>query len=170
MTSWVGGGSGIEHIHALADRIADLGWLAELHLRNVDEMVELAPSLRKLRTPYLIDHFGRVRGDQGVDNAGFQALLRLLREDENCWVKLCSFYRLSQAGPPDYADMVLPARALIEACPDRLVWGTNWPHPHVEGPMPNDGDLADQLPGWAPEEATRRAILSDNPARLFGFD
>ena len=68
------------------------------------------------------------------------------------------------------ADMAPLANTLIAACPDRLVWGSNWPHPAVEGLMPNDGDLLDQLMAWAPEAATRRAILSENPARLFGFD
>lgn len=170
ITSFVAGGTGAEHVEGLAHRIADFGWLAELHLGNVDEMVALAPLLKRLPVPYLIDHFGRVRGEQGLHNPGFQALLRLLGGDEKCWVKLSSFYRLSSSGPPDYADMVPLARALIAACPDRLVWGSNWPHPAVEGVMPNDGDLLDQLLVWAPQAATRRAILSDNPARLFGFD
>lgn len=170
MTTFVKGGTGVEHIETLAHRIKDLGWLVELHLGNIDELVELAPRLRTLPIPYLIDHFGRIRGGQGVGNPGFQALLRLLNEDETCWVKLCSYYRLSDAGPPDYADMTPPAKALIEACPDRIVWGSNWPHVSFEGPMPNDGDLLDLLLEWAPEAATRRAILADNPARLFGFD
>ncbi len=170
MTTFVAGGTGAEHVEALAKRIAEFGWLSELHLGNVDELVDFAPLLRGLPTPYLIDHFGRVRGDQGVDNAGFQALLRLLGEDEKCWVKLCSFYRLSQAGPPDYADMAPLARALIEACPDRLVWGTNWPHPSVEGAMPNDGDLMNLLFDWCPDETIRSRILADNPGRLFGFE
>ncbi len=170
MTTFVAGGTGAEHVEGLAKRIADFGWLAELHMGNVDELVELAPLLNRLPTPYLIDHFGRVRGEQGVDSPGFQALLRLLGQDEKCWVKLCSFYRLSSSGPPDYADMVPLANALIATCPDRLVWGSNWPHPAVEGLMPNDGHLLDQLAIWAPDDATRGAILSENPARLFGFD
>ena len=170
MTTFVAGGTGLDHVERLVKRIADFGWLAELHLGNVDELVALSPLLNRLPTPYLIDHFGRVRGEQGIHSPGFQALLRLLGKDEKCWVKLCSFYRLSSSGPPGYADMAPLAKSLIAACPDRLVWGSNWPHPGVEGLMPNDGDLLDQLMAWAPEAATRRAILSDNPARLFGFD
>lgn len=170
MTTFVTGGTGVEHIATLAHRIKDMGWLIEIHLGNIDELPDLAPSLASLPIPYLVDHLGRVKGSQGVGNAGFQALLGLLREDEKCWVKLCSFYRLSQAGPPDYGDMTAPARALIEACPDRLVWGSNWPHVALEGQMPNDGDLVDLLHGWTSDAAIQRAILADNPARLFGFD
>ncbi|MDP2619303.1 MAG: amidohydrolase family protein [Hyphomicrobiales bacterium] len=169
MTTFVAGGTGAEHLEVLAKRIAEFGWLAEVHLGNVEELVEISPLLTRLPTPYLIDHFGRVRGNQGVDNPGFQALLRLLSEDDKCWVKLCSFYRLSSSGPPDYADMAPMARALVETRPDRLVWGSNWPHPAVEGPMPNDGDLLDLMLDWAPDEAVRNRILAENPARLFGF-
>jgi predicted TIM-barrel fold metal-dependent hydrolase len=170
MTTFVAGGTGAEHVEALAGRIAEFGWLSELHLGNIDELVELAPLLRRLPTPYLIDHFGRVRGEQGTENAGFRTLLRLLAEDEKCWVKLCSFYRLSQAGPPDYADMAPIARALVAACPDRLVWGSNWPHPALNGPMPNDGDLIDRMLDWVPDETIRNRIFADNPAKLFGFE
>lgn len=169
MTTFVKGGTGAEHVTALARRIRPLGWIVQLHLGNVEELPALAPRLVALPVPYLIDHFGRARGDQGVDNTGFRALLRLLREDDKCWVKLCSPYRLSRSGPPRYADMTPLAHALIEACPDRVVWGSNWPHPNFHGPMPNDGDVLDLLLDWAPDAAVRRRILADNPARLFGF-
>ena len=170
MTTFVAGGTGVERIETLARRIADFGWLSELHLGNVDEITGIAPVLRRLPTPYLIDHLGRVRGDQGVGNEGFRTLLRLLEEDEKCWVKLCSFYRLSRSGPPDYADMAPMARALIAACPERLVWGSNWPHPDVGGRMPNDGSLIDVFDDWCADAAARNRILADNPGRLFGFD
>jgi predicted TIM-barrel fold metal-dependent hydrolase len=167
MNTMGGGGVGIEHMDTLARRVSDLGWAIELHLRNADELVDLAPRLSALPGPCIIDHFGRVRGGQGVDNAGFQALLRLIRDDDKCWVKLASFYRLSDSGPPDYADMTPIARALIGARPDRLIWGSNWPHPSHQGEMPNDGDLFDKLAEWAPEAEIRRQILVDNPTALF---
>jgi predicted TIM-barrel fold metal-dependent hydrolase len=146
-----GVGVGIEHLEPLAAKAAELGWSVSLHLGNIDEMAALAPRLKALSAPFIIDHFGRIRGGQGIGNAGFQALLRLIAEVDNCWVKLASFYRLSDAGPPAYADMTPIARALIEARPDRLVWGSNWPHPNYRGAMPNDGDLFDILKDWAPE-------------------
>lgn len=165
-----GAGVGIEHLDTLARRVHGLGWAVELHLKSADELVDLAPTLAALPVPYIIDHFGRVRGGQGVGNPGFQALLRLIRDDDKCWVKLASFYRLSDEGPPDYADMIPIARALIEARPNRLIWGSNWPHPNHQGRMPNDGDLFDKLADWAPDPETRRMILVDNPTALFWSD
>lgn len=170
MTTLIRGGVGPEHMEALARRIAELGWLVEVHLGSAGELVALAPRLAALGVPYLIDHFGRVRGGEGLGDPGFQALLRLLRDDDKCWVKLASFYRLSDSGPPDYADMAPLAEALIATRPNRLVWGSNWPHPMHEGAMPNDGDLLDLVAEWAPDAAVRRMILADNPATLFGFD
>ena len=161
---------GPEHMETLAERIAGLGWLVQIHLDRSAHLVELADRFAALPVPVLIDHFGRTRGGEGVEAPGFRALLKLLCETGNCWTKLCSFYRLSDQGAPDYGDMAAPAEALIAARPDRLVWGTNWPHPNHKGAMPNDGDLFDVLCGWIGDAATRKAILSDNPARLFGFE
>ena len=94
----------------------------------------------------------------------------LLREQANVWAKLSSWYRLSDQGPT-YDDMTPLAEALIEARTDRIIWGSNWPHPILwDDPMPNDGDLFDQFMGWAGDDSTRQRILVDNPARLYGFD
>lgn len=161
---------GPEHMEILAERIRPFGWLIQLHLDKGDHLVEIADRLPALQVPVLLDHFGRTRGNEGTASAGFQTLLRLLGETENCWGKLCSFYRLSDAGPPGYGDMEAPTRALVEAHPDRLVWGTNWPHPNHKPAMPNDGDLFDILFGWIDDADTRQAVLADNPARLFGFE
>ncbi|MHA1108688.1 MAG: amidohydrolase family protein [Alphaproteobacteria bacterium] len=160
---------GPEHMETMAERIKPFGWLIQLHLDKSDHLVELAERLPKLPVPVLLDHFGRTRGGEGIESAGFRVLLRLLRETENCWGKLCSFYRLSDEGAPLYGDMEAPARALVGACPDRLVWGTNWPHPNHKSAMPNDGDLFDILWGWVEDADIRKAILADNPAKLFGF-
>ncbi|MDA1327212.1 MAG: amidohydrolase family protein [Proteobacteria bacterium] len=150
-------------------RLRELGWIILFHLRNIDEMIELAPRLRALDVPVMIDHLGRIDGSQPLDHPGFQALLDLLRETDHCWAKICSWYRLSKLGTP-YDDMAPFARALIETRPDRLVWGSNWPHPNSPVAIPNDGFLLDQLMGWAGDDATRQKILVDNPATLFGFD
>lgn len=150
-------------------RLRELGWVVLFHLKNIDEMVELAPRLRALDVSVVIDHLGRIDGSQPMDHPGFQALLALLRETDHCWAKICSWYRLSKVGSP-YDDMAPFAEALIQARPDRLVWGSNWPHPNSPVAIPKDGFLLDQLMGWAGDDATRRRILVDNPATLFGFD
>jgi predicted TIM-barrel fold metal-dependent hydrolase len=154
---------------ALSRRIADLGWVLLVHLEHIRGLPAVAAVVPELATPCVIDNFGRVRGADGIGHPDFQRLLRLFEREQNCWVKLCSFYRLSDAGLPHYADMAPFARALVETCPDRLIWGTNWPHPNCPIAMPNDGDLFDILFGWIGDPETRRKILVDNPAKLFGF-
>lgn len=170
LSTMLKGAVGTEHLVALAGRVKPLGWHIVLHVNDGREIAELEDTFRSLPVDLVVDHLGRVRGGQGVDYPGFQALLRLLRETDHVWAKLSSWYRLSDQGPP-YDDMTPLARALIEARPDRIVWGTNWPHPILwDIPMPNDGDLLDQFMGWCGDEATRKTILVDNPARLYGFD
>jgi predicted TIM-barrel fold metal-dependent hydrolase len=127
---------------------------------------ELAPILATLPVPVVIDHMGQVMAEKGTGDAGFQALLRLLGNGHR-WVKLCG-YRSSSAGHP-YADVAPVARALIAAAPERCVWGTDWPHPNLDGHMPDDGELLDLLADWAPSQAARNNILVDNPAALYGF-
>lgn len=160
---------GAGDIVPLAGKIAELGWVMQIHLDHVSDLPALAPLLGRLPVPCLIDHLGRVRGGDGIHDPAFQGLLRLLEAEPNCWVKLCSFYRLSDIGHPTYADMAPFVRALVAVAPDRLVWGTNWPHPGHRDRMPNDGDLYDVLFGWIADEAARQKILVGNPKRLFGF-
>ena len=111
---------------------------------------------------------GRVNTAAGLEQAPFRQLLELARRD-NCWVKICGAERISRAGPP-FTDAVPFAQALIAAAPDRILWGTDWPHPNIKTHMPNDGDLVDLIPRYAPDEAMRKRILVDNPDRLYGFD
>ena len=160
------GGIGIEAMARLADRIKALGWHIQL-LLDVRTLPELTSRLMALPVAIVFDHMGHMIVDHGIDHPGFKALLDLLRHD-HCWVKLSGNYRISAAGPP-YADAVPFARALVAANPARLVWGSDWPHPAVEGPMPDDGDLLDALLDYAPDPGLRRAILVDNPAVLYGF-
>lgn len=168
----VKGYGGTDAIGALAARVRPLGWHVQIHLASADELVGLEDTLLRTPVPLVIDHMGSVRGGQGVSNAGFQVLLRLLRERDDCWCKLSSWYRRSDAGAPGFDDMVAPIRALIETRPDRLVFGTNWPHPDLFPPsrMPNDGQLLDQFCDWLADPALLQRILVDNPARLYGFD
>lgn len=161
-----GGGVGLHALEPLAKRIADMGWHIQL-LLDARELVQLAPRLRRLPVPVVVDHMGHMNVVNGIDHPGFQTLIGLVR-DGNCWIKLSGNYRISADGPP-YTDAVPFARALIEAGPERMVWGTDWPHPALNDFMPNDGDLLDALDDFAPESDLKRAILVDNPARLYGF-
>jgi predicted TIM-barrel fold metal-dependent hydrolase len=162
-----GGGVGLGAMEALAARIADLGWHIQL-LIDARELPDVADRLRALPVAIVIDHMGYMSVGHGLDDPGFRTLLDLVG-DGRCWVKLSGAYRTTVAGPP-YEDVGSFALALIEAGPSRMVWGTDWPHPAHDGPMPNDGDLLDLLGLWAPDEALRHAILVDNPAALYGFD
>ncbi len=163
-----GNGTPLAQLEALGARLAELGWHLQLYARPA-EMLALEPVLARLPCPLVLDHMGGVKSDQqgGVGHPAFQALLRLLRS--GAWAKLCG-YRSATAGAP-YADVAAMARAMIEAAPDRCVWGTDWPHPSLASPeqVPDDGVLMDALGDWAPEPAQRQAILVDNPARLYGF-
>jgi predicted TIM-barrel fold metal-dependent hydrolase len=136
---------------------------------HVDEFPELDRMLAHLPVECVFGHLGYVRADKGVQAAGFQALLRLMRAGR-ARVKLTGPYRIS-TGPLPHADTQPFADALVAAAPDRLVWGSDWPHVKTEWtvPMPNDGDLADLLARWVPDAETRRRVLVDNPARLYGF-
>jgi 2-pyrone-4,6-dicarboxylate lactonase len=162
-----GGGVGLQALETLSGRIADMGWHVQL-LLDARDLVELAPRLRRLPVAVVIDHMGHMNVAHGMDHPGFQALLDLVREGV-CWVKLSGNYRICASGP-HYADAIPFARALIEAAPAHMVWGTDWPHPALEDVMPNDGDLLDALAEYAPGADLRHAILVDNPARLYGFD
>jgi predicted TIM-barrel fold metal-dependent hydrolase len=156
----------VGRLRALAGRIAARGWHLEL-LLHVDEFAGLERDLADFPVEVVFGHLGYMRTDRGLSAPGFQALLRLLRAGRT-WAKLTGPYRISAAALP-HADVAPFAHALIEAAPGRVVWGSDWPHVMVKGAMPNDGDLADLLPGWVPDEGTRRAVLVDNPARLYGF-
>jgi 2-pyrone-4,6-dicarboxylate lactonase len=162
----LGGRPEMRVFHRTLERIVPLGWHLVLHLDAAD-IVELAPLLRGLRLPFIIDHMGRVKADAGLDQAPFRALLELVKLD-TCWVKVCGAERVSTAGAP-FADAVPFARMLVEAAPDRVLWGTDWPHPNIAGRMPNDGDLVDLVPLIAPDAAAQRKLLVDNPARLYDF-
>jgi len=105
----------------------------------------------------------------GINHPGFQALLKLLGEGK-CWVKLSGSYRMTGEQHTPYDDIRPFAQALIQANPDNLVWATDWPHPQLSIPMPNDGDLLDMLEQWVPDEKTRHRILVDNPERLYAFE
>lgn len=170
LSTRVKGYGGTEAIEPMVRAIAPFGWHLQLHVADIGEFVALEPMLRRVPVPIVFDHLGCVRGDDGVDHPGFQVLLRLLRERDDVWCKLSSWYRRSDAGPP-YLDMKPLVQTLVQTRADRMVFGTNWPHPGLFSPeiIPNDGNLIDQFFDWIPEDTTRRRILVDNPAQLYGF-
>lgn len=147
---------------------ARLGWQIELHSAPED-LVGLAERLARADNPIVIDHFGRVDVSLGLRQEPFRTLLDLAKEP-HVWVKLTGADRITRAGPP-YDDIVPFARALIEVAPDRMVWGTDWPHSAYFDParMPNDGALMNLMAAFAPDSDVRDRILADNAARLFGF-
>jgi 2-pyrone-4,6-dicarboxylate lactonase len=151
----------------LAARVKVLGWHLQFFM-DLRKMTDAEDTLGSLDIDIVIDHFGRVRADDGVDAPGFQTLVRLLQR-ENVWAKLIGPYFLS-AQVPNFPDVTPFARAVVAAAPDRVVWGTDWPHPAARGNlMPNDGVLADLIPEWIPDEGQRKKVLVENPARLYGF-
>jgi predicted TIM-barrel fold metal-dependent hydrolase len=150
----------------LAQRVKRLGWHVQF-LLDVENFPDLDRVLADFPVEVVIDHMGRPDTRRGVGAPGFQALIRLLKSGRG-WCKLSAPYRTSTQTFP-YADIVPFAHALVSAVPERLVWGTDWLHVMLDTPMPNDGDLLDQLAAWVPDAATRNGILVDNPARLYGF-
>ncbi|HEY6821088.1 MAG TPA: amidohydrolase family protein [Burkholderiales bacterium] len=147
------------------ERVEAMGWHLILHL-DAGDLIELRELLMKIPVPMVIDHMGRVKAADGLDAPAFRTLLGFMRQ-ETFWVKVCGAERVSSMGPP-FTDAVPFARALIDAAPDRILWGTDWPHPNVKW-MPNDGDLVDLFPMMAPAPELQKKILVDNPARLYGF-
>jgi predicted TIM-barrel fold metal-dependent hydrolase len=160
----LGGAPDERHVWRIVDRVAPFGWHLVLHF-DARDLPSYAPLLERLPVPFVIDHMARVDASAGLDQEPFRVLLRLL-SDPRCWVKISGAERLTAGGAPPYDDVVPFARALIAAAPDRVLWGTDWPHPNVRH-MPDDGDLVDLLAEIAPDEPTRHAILVDNPRRLY---
>jgi predicted TIM-barrel fold metal-dependent hydrolase len=164
-------------LNEAAARVAPLGWHVQTYAR-LSVIAALEHDMARLPVPLVIDHFGGAAAAGGIDQPGFSALLALVRSG-NAHVKISGAYRSSDKAP-DYGDVAPLARALIAANPDRIVWGTDWPHPHAPRPGStafdisppyhiDDGLLLNQLPLWAPDPAIRRKILVENPARLYDF-
>lgn len=149
----------------IANRIAKLGWHIVVYFEAPD-LEELTPFLAKLPTTIVVDHMGRPDVSKGVDHADFQRFMKLLNDHDNIWTKVSCPERLSVTGP-DYSDVVPFARTLVEQFTDRVLWGTDWPHPNMKSHMPDDGHLVDIIPKIAKRAGTQRALLVDNPGRLY---
>jgi predicted TIM-barrel fold metal-dependent hydrolase len=162
------GGMPFRSLDALADmaaRIRDMGWHIELLVH-----VESSPDLRRIFTglniPVSVGHVGYTRTSEGLEHPGYRDFLAMLRDGFG-WVKLTGPYRVSAQERVPYNDVAPFVKAVVAAAPDRIVWGSDWPHVMVTRPMPNDGDLLDVLGQWVPDATLRRRILVDNPQRLY---
>lgn len=162
----LGGAPDLELFDRMLGRVVELGWHVVLHL-DADDILTYADRIRRIRVPFVIDHMGRVRAEGGLEQKPFRMLLELMR-NELAWVKVCGAERVSSVGKP-FHDAIPFAAALIDAAPDRILWGTDWPHPNVKV-MPNDGEIVDLFAACCSDEALRRKILVDNPARLYWAD
>lgn len=150
----------------LAPRLKALGWHLQFYL-DLSKMPEAEEKLAKLPITVVIDHFARCPAADGIDAPAFRALLRLVGRD-NVWAKAMGPYFISK-NAPRYPEVTPLARALVAAAPDRVVWGSDWPHPGARALMPEDAVLAELLAEWVPDQAQRQKVLVDNPARLYGF-
>ena len=157
------------------DHITELGWSLDLHI-DMKNLIAQEKRIRNSPVPVVIDHIARVKPAEGLNQPGFQLLLELAKL-KHVWVKvsgadkICNTQVHSYFGLP-FIEVIPYARAVIAAAPDRVIWGTDWPHSNnfAPGRTPNDGDLVDLLAQFAPDEQTRKRILVDNPAALYGFE
>ncbi|NIW25669.1 MAG: amidohydrolase family protein [Gammaproteobacteria bacterium] len=156
----------VNQIRALAERVAPLGWHLEM-LLHADDHPSLDTALADLPVDLVFGHLGYLRPGAETIDPGFQALLRLL-ETGRSWVKLTGPYRLTREALP-YSAVRPFADALVRAAPERLIWGSDWPHVMVKTPMPNDGQLLDLLFEWVGNAEIVQRILVDNPADLYDF-
>jgi predicted TIM-barrel fold metal-dependent hydrolase len=159
------GETGVAEVEAMAPRLAALGWHVQM-LVQAERLPGIAARLRALPIDVVIDHMGLPTPERGLETAGMRALLALL-ESGRCWVKLSAPY-YGRSDPPEYAFAAAAAARLFAARPDRMLFGTNWPHPHAS-PPPDEGNLVDWLAGVAGGGAGLREVLVANPARLYGF-
>ena len=151
---------------SIAKRIAPLGWHVVIYFEAQD-LPELYEFFTSLPTTVVVDHMGRPDVTKPVDGPEFALFVKLMREHPNFWSKVSCPERLSKSGPPGYADVVPFARKLVETFPDRVLFGTDWPHPNMKSHMPDDGHLVDYIAQIAPTAELQRKLLVDNPLRLY---
>jgi predicted TIM-barrel fold metal-dependent hydrolase len=163
----LGGRTDLDVIRTVAAKIRPFGWHVAIHVAGND-IVEYAPFILSLDMPVVIDHMARLDIGDGPDGAAVTALRRLM-DSGRVWVKLSAADRLSKTGTP-FHDVLPVARSLAAHAPQRVLWGSDWPHVNLHGPMPDDGDLTDLIAQIVPDEQQRRLLLVDNPVEFFGFE
>lgn len=153
-------------LREIAARVGELGWHVVVYFEAQD-LEAYYDFFRSLPTTVVVDHMGRPDVGKPVDGPEFELFLRLLEESPNVWSKVSCPERLSRTGPPGYDDVVPFARRVVERFPDRVLWGSDWPHPNMQSHMPDDGDLVDWIPRIATTSETQRKLLVDNPMWLY---
>ncbi|WP_417601837.1 amidohydrolase family protein [Pararhodobacter oceanensis] len=154
-----------EVFQSIAQKIQPFGWSTVVYFEAAD-LERLVPFLTTLPGIIVVDHMGRPDIGKGVDHPDFQRFITLMQDNPNIWTKVTCPERLSLTGPP-YADVIPFARSIVERFPDRVLWGTDWPHPNMKSHMPDDGELVDFIPQIAPTAEQQRKLLVDNPMRLY---
>lgn len=164
-----GGAVGLDALEAVDDRAAATGWMLAVQFDG-SHILEHEARLRKLKSRWVLDHHGKFFAGATPDSPQVAAVKRLI-DRGNCWFKFAGVYESSRSGGPDYEDVAAVARAIAAHAPDRIVWGTNWPHnlARTTADYPDDAALTDTVLGWLPDEGARRLALVDNPERLFGL-
>jgi 2-pyrone-4,6-dicarboxylate lactonase len=155
-----------EVLRSIAERVAPLGWHVVIYFEAAD-LPQLYDFFASLPTTVVVDHMGRPDVTKPVDSSEFSLFVRLMREHTNVWSKVSCPDRLTRSGPPTYDDVVPFATHLVETFPDRVLWGTDWPHPNMKTHMPDDGALVDYIPRIAETGALQAKLLVDNPMRLY---
>jgi 2-pyrone-4,6-dicarboxylate lactonase len=159
----LGGAPDMAVFDRVMDRIKGRGWHVVLHL-DAPDIIPLSPMIKRLPLPFVVDHMGRVPARDGADQPPLRALLELSRL-ENCWIKVCGAERISM---PPYDAAIPIAHALVQAAPQRVLWGTDFPHPNATHEA-DEADLVDLVPQYAPDALAQQRLLVDNPAKLYGF-
>jgi len=153
-------------LREIAARITPLGWHIVVYFEAAD-LPELYEFLSSLPVVVVVDHIGRPDIAKSVDGESFKLFMRLMEQNENFWAKVSCPDRLSLSGPPDYADVVPFARRIVETFPNRVLWGTDWPHPNLKTHTPDDGKLVDFIPQIARTAGLQEKLLTDNPRKLY---
>lgn len=153
-------------LREVAERIQPFGMHLVIYFESLD-LLELKGFFAELPGVIVFDHMGRPNVSKDPQGEEFDRFIALLKENDNMWAKVSCPDRLSASGPPDYSDVVPFAKRVVETFPDRVLWGTDWPHPNLKSHMPDDGKLVDYIPKIAVTEELQRKLLVDNPMRLY---
>jgi 2-pyrone-4,6-dicarboxylate lactonase len=155
-----------DELKEIAAKIAPLGWHIVIYFEAA-ELAELADFFLALPAPLVVDHMGTPQVEDGANGPLFQRFMDFMAAREDIWCKVTCPERLSKVGPPFYSDVIPFGRRVIEAFPDRVLWGTDWPHPNMKTHTPDEGQLVDFIPKMAPTPELQRKLLVDNPMRLY---
>jgi 2-pyrone-4,6-dicarboxylate lactonase len=168
MSTIVKGGPGFGNLEAIATLVRPVGWHLVAHVSRPDELVTLAPRLLRTGLTIVIDHVASISLKEGPSAPAF-AILREMLETDRCWIKISGLSRRSTEGYP-WSDARPLVEALLALRPDRILWGSDWPHPNMYDHVPDDAELVDAFALWVPDVQLQRQILVDNPEKLYWCD